>query len=52
MDKRELIEKLRKIDETTLMELLEINSDDLIDAFLDKIEDSLDRLYAATKEEI
>jgi hypothetical protein len=52
MDKSELLQKLRKLDETSLLELLEINSDDLVDAFLDKIDDNLDRLYGkATDEE-
>jgi len=39
MDRYELIEELRKTDEITILELLEINSQDLIDQFLDKIED-------------
>ena len=47
---KELVEALRKTDEITLLELLEINSDNLVDAFLDKIEDNLDRLYNATRE--
>ena len=36
----EIIEELRKLDEVTVLELLEINTDDLVDAFLDKIEDN------------
>lgn len=39
--KTELIKKLRKLDEVLLMELLEVTSDDLVDAFLDKIDDNL-----------
>ena len=39
MDRYQLIEELRKTDEITILELLEINSQDLIDQFLDKIED-------------
>lgn len=34
----ELCEKLKKIDEITLMEVLEINSEDLVKRFEDKIE--------------
>lgn len=40
----ELIEQLRKIDEITLLELLNLTSDDLIDAFLDRIQDNEDKL--------
>jgi hypothetical protein len=40
-----LLHNLRKLDETTLLELLEITSDDLVDAFLEKIEERLDFLY-------
>lgn len=39
--KSELIRKLRKLDEVLLMELLEVTSDDLVDAFLDKIDDNM-----------
>ena len=51
MDKEELLQALRKLDEITLMELLEINSDNLVDNFLDKIEDNLDKLYAKAQDE-
>ena len=50
MDKFELLEKLRCLDEISLLELLEINSDDLVDAFLDKIEDNLTSLYEKTRD--
>jgi hypothetical protein len=40
----ELIDELRKIDEITLLELLNVTSDDLIDAFLDRIQDNEDKL--------
>jgi hypothetical protein len=50
MDKFELLEKLRCLDEISLLELLEINSDDLVDAFLDKIEDNLTGLYEKTRD--
>lgn len=41
----ELLEELRKVDEVTLLELLEINSEDLLDAFLDRVRENKDRLY-------
>ncbi len=46
MDKQELLEVLRNTEETILLELLEITSDELVDKFTDKIEDNLDKLYA------
>jgi hypothetical protein len=44
MDKIELTEELRKVDEVTLLELLNITADDLVDAFLDKIEENQGKL--------
>jgi hypothetical protein len=41
-----LIEELRKIDEVTLLELLNVTSDDLIDAFLDRIQDNEEKLQS------
>lgn len=46
MDKFELLEVLRGLDEISLLELLEITSEDIVDRFTDKIEDNLDKLYA------
>ena len=40
----ELCEELKRIDETTLLELLEISSEEIVDKFEDKIEDKLDKL--------
>lgn len=40
----EMIEELRKLDEVTLLELLEVDSTELVDAFLDKIEDNKVRI--------
>lgn len=40
MNKLELVDELRRVDEVTLLELLDISSDDLVDAFLDKIEEN------------
>lgn len=33
------MEKLRKVDEIALLELLQLTSDDLVDAFADKVEE-------------
>tara|TARA_R110001632_G_scaffold12679_1_gene43956 strand:- start:34 stop:207 length:174 start_codon:yes stop_codon:yes gene_type:complete len=40
----DLIDKLKHIEEVTLMELLEISSDDLVDRFVDKIEEKFETL--------
>jgi len=40
----DLMEKLKQIEEVTLMELLEISSDDLVDRFIDKIEEKFETL--------
>ena len=40
-----LLERLKKVDEITLLELLEITSEELVDAFLDKIKEKEDWLY-------
>lgn len=37
MSHLELLEELRHIDEVTLLELLEVTSEDLVDAFRDRI---------------
>jgi len=50
VDKFELLAALRQLDEITLLELLEINSVDLVDAFLDKIEEKEDVLYEKARE--
>lgn len=49
--KLELLKKLRKLDEVLLMELLEITSEDLVDAFLDKIDDRLSYIYDQLEEQ-
>lgn len=46
----ELIEELRKLDEVTLLELLGINADDLVDAFLDRIEENQPKLRRHLRE--
>lgn len=39
MTKQELLEKLRAEEETLLLELLNISSDEIVDAFLHKVEE-------------
>ena len=50
MDYLELIEKLKGVDEVTLLELLEISSEDLVDTFSDKINEHLSKIYRAVSE--
>ena len=45
MTKIELINVLRHTEETLLLELLDLTSEDIVDAFLDKIEERLSYLY-------
>jgi len=40
----ELQEKLKEVDEITLMELLNVSSEDLVERFVDVIEDKFDKL--------
>ena len=51
MSKATLLARLRKLDEVTLLELLEINSDMLVDAFLDIIEEKESWLYEKVSEQ-
>lgn len=48
---QKLLDLLRKVDEITLLELLEITSDDIVDCFHDKIEDKQSYLYAQLQEQ-
>lgn len=45
MHYQELLEKLRQLPEELLMDLLGLKSDDLVDAFIDKIQEDEDRLH-------
>jgi hypothetical protein len=45
MDFQALLEKLRNEEETIVLELLEIHSDELVDAFLDKIKEKQEEIY-------
>jgi len=40
----EIKERLKELDEITLLELLDITSEDLVEMFSDKIEDNADKL--------
>ncbi len=40
----ELKERLSNLDEVTLLEVLDIHSDELVEAFEDRIEDNIDKL--------
>lgn len=37
MDFAELLEKLKQLDEVLLLELLELTSEDIVDAFVDRV---------------
>jgi len=45
MDYQELLEELVHVDEVTLMELLEITSEDLVERFSDRINENLKKVY-------
>lgn len=51
MDKYELLQKLRQMEETQLVDLLGLTSTEIVDAFLDKIEEDLNYLYGQIGEE-
>lgn len=51
MNKTELFEKLKQLEETLLLELLDIKSEDIVDAFLDKINERLDYIHGQLSEE-
>lgn len=46
----DLCEKLKKVDEVSLLEVLEINSEDLVDSFQEKIEERFDKLVGEFEE--
>jgi hypothetical protein len=43
-------ERLKRLDEVTLLEVLDISSEDLVERFADKIEDRLDELEPELEE--
>ena len=42
MTLKEVLERLARLDEVTLMELLSVTSEDLVEVFKERIEDNLD----------
>ena len=40
----DLMEKLKMVEETTLMEMLEISAEDLVNRFVDRIEEKFETL--------
>lgn len=40
----EILERLKRLDETTLLEVLEISSEDILERFVDKVEDRFEEL--------
>ncbi len=48
---RDVIEHLKRIDEVSLLEVLEISSEELCERFVDKIEDKYDQLAEEFEEE-
>lgn len=51
MNRSELLEQLRELDEITLIELLGISSEEIVDAFLEQIEDNEERLIKKFNDE-
>ena len=47
----DICNKLKEIDEITLLEVLEISSEDIIERFQDRIEDQADRLEKELEDE-
>lgn len=45
MSFQDLLELLRNEEETIVLELLEIHSDELVDAFLDKVREKQQEIY-------
>lgn len=46
----DLCDELKKLDETTLLELLDISAEEVVDKFQDKIEDNFDHLLLLIEE--
>ena len=47
----ELAERLKRQEETDLLEILEVSSEEIVDKFMDKIEEEFDRLEKEFGEE-
>lgn len=50
MDKYEVIEYLRNLNEVTLVELLNLTSTEIVDAFLDKIDERKEYIYKSLED--
>lgn len=50
MSKQELIEKLKHLDEVLLLELLDISSEELVDAFIERVYDRIEYIYKEVEE--
>lgn len=51
MNKLELLEKLKEIDEVTLLELLDLTSEDLLDVFYERVSDRAQQIYKYISEQ-
>ena len=51
MNKQDLLERLRQTDEVALLDLLGITSDQLVDAFLDLIDEKYEYLDKTAEED-
>lgn len=51
LTQKEVRDRLKKLDETTLLEILEISSEELVDRFDDKIEDKEEYFISDLDEE-
>jgi hypothetical protein len=43
---QELKERLKRLDELSLLELLDVTSEEIVEMFVDRIDDNFDRLMA------
>lgn len=43
---QELKERLKRLDELSLLELLDVTSEEIVEMFVDRIEDNFDRLMS------
>jgi hypothetical protein len=52
MNREQLLQRLRDEDEVVVLELLQLTSDKLVDAFIDDIEENAERLIQIYEEEL
>lgn len=48
---RDLVSRLQKLDEITLLEVLDINAEELTERFMDKVEEKFEELSEEFEEE-